>query len=189
MLMSPELLARARRVRLLSCDVDGVLTDGRIYVDDHGHEFKAFCALDGVAVNLLARAGIVVAWITGSAAPAVAHRAQQLRVPHLVQDAHDKLAPWERLRGELRLAAEECAHIGDDLPDIPLLAACGLAATVPHAPAPVRAHAHYITTREGGSGAVRELADIILLAQGCGDGSELAGAPERPPRELAREDR
>ena len=118
--MDAELLARARRVRLLSCDVDGVLTDGSIYVDDHGHEFKAFSALDGVAVNLLARAGIVVAWITGSAAPAVTHRAQQLRIPHLVLDAHDKLTPWQRLRSELGFAPDECAHIGDDLPDIPV---------------------------------------------------------------------
>ena len=160
-----HILQRAKRVRFLSCDVDGVLTDGRIYVDDHGHEFKAFCALDGVAMNQLARAGIVVAWITGSAAPAVTHRAQQLRIPHVVLDAHDKLTPWQRLRGELRLEADECAHIGDDLPDIALLAACGLAVTVPHAPAAVRAHAHYVTRREGGSGAVRELADLILTAQ------------------------
>lgn len=177
--MTPDLLARARCVRLLSCDVDGVLTDGRIYVDDHGHEFKAFSALDGVAVNLLARAGIVVAWITGSTAPAVAHRARQLRIPHLVLDAHDKLVPWERLRGELGFAAEQCAHIGDDLPDVPVLAACGLAATVPHAPAPVRAHAHYVTSREGGSGAVRELADIILEAQGRG--AEIEARAMRSP--------
>jgi 3-deoxy-D-manno-octulosonate 8-phosphate phosphatase (KDO 8-P phosphatase) len=173
--MSPEVVARARRVRLLSCDVDGVLTDGRIYVDDHGHEFKAFSALDGVGINLLARAGIVVAWITGSAAPAVSHRAQQLRIPHVVLDAHDKLTPWERLRGELELAADECAHIGDDLPDIPLLAACGLAVTVPHAPVAVRARAHYVTSREGGHGAVRELADLILAAQGYG--SDVRDAP------------
>jgi 3-deoxy-D-manno-octulosonate 8-phosphate phosphatase (KDO 8-P phosphatase) len=122
-LMDAELAARARRVRFLSCDVDGVLTDGRIYVDDRGREFKAYSALDGVAINLLARAGIVVAWITGSAAPSVTHRAQQLRVPHVVLDAHDKMTPWQRLRGELGLAAEQCAHIGDDLPDIPLLEA------------------------------------------------------------------
>jgi len=160
-----DIIARAKRVRFLSCDVDGVLTDGRIYVDDRGHEFKAFCALDGVAMNQLARAGIVVAWITGSAAPAVTHRAQQLRIPHVVLDASDKLTPWQRLRGELRVTADECAHIGDDLPDIALMTACGLAATVPHAPAAVRAHAHYVTRREGGSGAVRELADLILAAQ------------------------
>jgi 3-deoxy-D-manno-octulosonate 8-phosphate phosphatase (KDO 8-P phosphatase) len=163
---SADITARARRVRLLSCDVDGVLTDGRIYVDDRGHEFKAFCALDGVAMHRLAAAGIVVAWITGSTAPAVAHRAQQLRIPHLVQDAHDKRVPWERLRCALGLVPEQCAHIGDDLPDIAVLAACGLGVTVPHAPAAVRAHAHYVTARDGGSGAVRELADIILAAQG-----------------------
>lgn len=175
-------LARARRVRLLTCDVDGVLTDGRIYVDDHGHEFKAFCALDGVAMNLLAREGIVVAWITGSAAPAVAHRARQLRIPHLVVDAQDKLTSWERLRADLRLAPDECAHIGDDLPDIPLLTACGFAATVPHAPDAVRAHAHYVTAREGGSGAVRELADLILAAQGRDVATAAPAA-----REVARE--
>ena len=184
--MDAELLARARRVRLLSCDVDGVLTDGRIYVDDHGHEFKAFSALDGVAVNLLARAGIVVAWITGSAAPAVTHRAQQLRIPHLVLDAHDKLTPWQRLRSELGFAPDECAHIGDDLPDIPVLAACGLGATVPHAVAAVRAHAHYVTSREGGSGAVRELADMILTAQGLGNGVEMRDAQLAPAPALAR---
>ena len=187
--MDAQLLARARRVRFLSCDVDGVLTDGRIYVDDHGHEFKAFSALDGVAMSLLARAGIVVAWITGSAAPAVTHRAQQLRVPHLVLNAHDKLTPWERLRGELRVAADECAHIGDDLPDIPLFEACGLAVTVPHAPAAVRNHAHYVTSREGGSGAVRELAEMILTAQGRATDAEVHDAGLGPPFELAREER
>jgi 3-deoxy-D-manno-octulosonate 8-phosphate phosphatase (KDO 8-P phosphatase) len=164
-----ELEDRARRVRMLSCDVDGVLTDGRIYVDDEGREFKAFCALDGVAMHRLANAGIVVAWITGSKAPAVAHRAQQLRIPHLVVDAHDKLTPWERLRSELGLVPDQCAHIGDDLPDIPLLRACGFAVTVPHAPPVVRACAHYVTAREGGAGAVREIADVILAAQGWGD--------------------
>ena len=179
--MDDALYARARRVRFLSCDVDGVLTDGRIYVDDHGREFKAFSALDGVALNLLARAGIVVAWITGSAAPAVTHRAQQLRIPHVVLDAHDKLTPWERLRGELGLAAEQCAHIGDDLPDIPVLAVCGLAATVPHAPAAVRAPAHYGPARDGGSGAVRELADLILEAQGRSGAAEVRDAQALPP--------
>jgi 3-deoxy-D-manno-octulosonate 8-phosphate phosphatase (KDO 8-P phosphatase) len=164
--MGVDFSERARRIRFLSCDVDGVLTDGRIYIDDHGHEFKAFSALDGVAMHRLAAAGIVVAWITGSAAPAVAHRARQLRVAHLVQDAHDKIVAWERLRSELHVAPDACAHIGDDLPDIPLLAACGLAVSVPGAPDVVRAHAHYVTRRDGGRGAVRELADLLLAAQG-----------------------
>ena len=184
--MQLDVTARARRVRLLTCDVDGVLTDGRIYVDDRGHESKAFSALDGVAMHRLAAAGIVVAWITGSAAPAVAHRAQQLRVPHLVQDAQDKIVAWERLRAELGLPPDACAHIGDDLPDVPLLAACGLAVSVPGAPDVVRAQAHYVTTREGGRGAVRELADLLLAAQGFDAGSPraigaaMAAASEAP---------
>ncbi|MCC7326671.1 MAG: HAD hydrolase family protein [Burkholderiales bacterium] len=173
--MPTEALNRARRVRLLSCDVDGVLTDGRIYVDDRGHEMKAFSALDGVGLNLLARAGIVVAWITGSAAPAVAHRARGLRIAHVVLDVTDKLAAWEVLRAQVGVAPEDCAHIGDDLPDVPLFDACGFAVTVPHAPAAVREHAHYVTARDGGFGAVRELAEFILAAQG----STLAGVPPR----------
>jgi len=157
---------RARRVRLLTCDVDGVLTDGRIYVDDDGREAKAFSALDGVGLHMLADAGIAVAWITGSTAPAVAHRAKTLGVAHVFQDARDKVAPWRTLAAQLALAPEQCAHIGDDLPDLPLMALCGFAATVPHAPPSVRAVAHYVTRRDGGYGAVRELAELLLAAQG-----------------------
>ena len=180
--MKNELHERSRRVRLLSCDVDGVLTDGRIYLDDQGRESKAFSALDGVGMHMLADAGIVVAWITGSSAPVVAHRAAQLNVPHVIQDAADKFEAWRRLTTVLRIAPEECAHIGDDLPDLPVLAACGLAATVPHAPAAVRAQAHYITAREGGTGAVRELAELILVAQGRLAEANLA-RQTRAPRE------
>ena len=164
--MTPDIMSRARRIRLLTCDVDGVLTDGRIYVDDDGRETKAFSALDGVGLNLLARGNVTVAWITGSAAPAVAHRARALHVEYVIQDAADKLTAWNALREDLGIAAEECAHIGDDLPDIPVLAACGLAVTVPHAPAAVRAHAHLVTARDGGQGAVREIAEVVLAAQG-----------------------
>lgn len=164
--MPTDALVRARRVRLLTCDVDGVLTDGRIYVDDHGHETKAFSALDGVGIGLLQRAGITVAWITGSAAPAVTHRARRLNVAHVVLGAAEKHAPWEALRTQLGLAPADCAHIGDDLPDLAIFHVCGFAVTVPHAPASVREHAHYVTARDGGAGAVRELADLILAAQG-----------------------
>jgi len=164
--MPTDVLARARRVRLLTCDVDGVLTDGRIYVDDHGHETKAFSALDGVGIGLLQRAGITVAWITGSSAPAVTHRARRLNVSHVVLGAAEKHAPWDALRRQLALEAAECAHIGDDLPDLPIFHACGFAVTVPHAPPAVREHAQFVTARDGGAGAVRELADLILAAQG-----------------------
>jgi 3-deoxy-D-manno-octulosonate 8-phosphate phosphatase (KDO 8-P phosphatase) len=153
-------------VRLVTCDVDGVLTDGRIYVDDDGRESKAFSALDGVAVGLLARAKIAVAWITGSTSMAVAHRARMLGITHVALDAHDKLAVWESLRRSLELDAEACAHLGDDIPDIPVLRACGFAVTVPHAGDAVRAHAHYVSEREAGHGVLREVAELILNAQG-----------------------
>ena len=164
--MPTDALARARGVRLLTCDVDGVLTDGKIYVDDLGHEMKAFSSLDGVAMHLLGNAGIVVAWITGSPAPAVEHRARRLNVKHVMLDIADKLEAWSALRTQLDIAPSACAHIGDDLPDVPVMRACGFAVTVPHAPAWVREHAHYVTAREAGSGAVRELAELILAAQG-----------------------
>src|SRR3982750_3966612 len=164
--MSDDALSRARGIRLLTCDVDGVLTDGRIYVDDLGHETKAFHALDGVAMHLLARAGIIVAWITGSPAPAVEHRARRLNVEHVMLDVADKLEAWNSLRAKLDIAPEACAHIGDDLPDVPVMRACRFAASVPHAPAAVREYAHYVTAREGGHGAVRELAELILAANG-----------------------
>lgn len=162
------LASRARAVRLLSCDVDGVLTDGRIFVDDEGRETKAFHALDGVGLKRLMAAGVAVAWITGSASASVAHRARVLGVMHVSRGADDKLVPWEKLRAELRIEPSACAHIGDDLPDIPLMRACGLAATVPHAPVEVKRHAHYVTRLDGGHGAVRELAELILAARGAG---------------------
>ncbi len=163
------LLLLARDIRLVTCDVDGVLTDGRIYVDDDGREIKAFNALDGVGMKMLMRAGITVAWITGSSAPAVMHRARTLGVARVVQGAEDKVTPWEALRSELALPAAACAHIGDDLPDVPVFVRCGLAVAVPHAPPIVRARAHLVTGHGGGHGAVRELCEMILAAQGVLD--------------------
>jgi 3-deoxy-D-manno-octulosonate 8-phosphate phosphatase (KDO 8-P phosphatase) len=167
--LDPAVEARARAVRLVTCDVDGVLTDGRIYVDDEGRETKAFHALDGVGLKRLKAAGVEVAWITGSASASVAHRARALGIVHLIRGTDDKLPAWERLRTSLGLTAQACAHIGDDLPDVPLLRACGFAASVPHAPDEVRRHAHYVTRRDGGHGAARELAELILAAQGFRD--------------------
>ena len=163
--MNDDVLARARRIRLLTLDVDGVLTDGRIYMDDTGHEFKAWSALDGQGMKMLREAGLEVAWITGSNSAAVRHRAEQLGIAHVIMGAAFKLAPWENLRAALGCEACACAHVGDDLPDVPLLAASGLAVSVPHAPDSVRRHAHYVTRREGGAGAVREVVELILAAQ------------------------
>jgi 3-deoxy-D-manno-octulosonate 8-phosphate phosphatase (KDO 8-P phosphatase) len=165
--MDDALARRACGIRLLTCDVDGVLTDGRIFVGDDGRELKAFNALDGVGLKMLMRAGITVAWITGSNAPAVTHRARHLGVHRTVLGADDKLTPWEALRSELALPAAACAHIGDDLPDVPVFLRCGFAVAVPHAPPAVRAQAHLVTGRDGGQGAVRELCDLILAARGA----------------------
>jgi 3-deoxy-D-manno-octulosonate 8-phosphate phosphatase (KDO 8-P phosphatase) len=161
-----DLPTRARRVRLLSCDVDGVLTDGRILYCDDGSEIKAFSCLDGLGIKMLQDSGAVVAWITGSSAPAVTIRARALGVKHVVLGASNKLEPWEQLRRQLGFAPEQCAHIGDDLPDLAILVRCGLAVSVPDAPAPMQQHAHYVTRARGGSGAVRELCELILSAQG-----------------------
>lgn len=156
---------RMRGIRFVSFDVDGVLTDATIYLDDHGHEFKAYSARDGLGIRMLQRAGIEIALITGSKAPGVAHRARMLGIAHLVMGAEDKVTPWERLRAELGVAAEACAHVGDDLPDVPLFLRCGLAVAVPHAPEVVQARAHYVTQRDGGRGAVREVCERLLAAQ------------------------
>ncbi len=163
--MADALIDQASKIRLLTCDVDGVLTDGRVYVDDEGKEHKAFHALDGYGLKMLMRAGIDVAWITGSNAPAVLHRARILGISRVVLGADDKLTPWEALRKELGLSPTACAHIGDDVPDVAVFARCGFAVTVPHAPRSVREQAHYVTEREGGRGAVRELCEMILAAR------------------------
>lgn len=161
-----DLNTRARRVRLLSCDVDGVLTDGRIYYAADGSQLKAFSTLDGFGLKMLQESGVTVAWISGSRAPAVSRRAEDLAVMHVVLGADDKLAAWERLREELGVDAQHCAHIGDDMPDLPVIGRCGLGATVPHAPAALQRAAHYVTRAPGGSGAVRELCELIMTAQG-----------------------
>ncbi len=153
-----------------------MLTDGRIYLDQDGNELKAFSVLDGVGLKRLAAAGVAIAWITGSLAPAVEHRARRLGVERVILGAEDKLHPWERLVGELGIEPSQCAHIGDDLPDIAILQRCGLAATVPHAPRAVQAAAHYVTAREAGLGAVRELCDLLLDAQGVAVPYGVSGA-------------
>jgi 3-deoxy-D-manno-octulosonate 8-phosphate phosphatase (KDO 8-P phosphatase) len=178
--MDEELLRRARSVRLVTFDVDGVLTDGRIYVDDHGRESKAYHVQDGLAMKMLQHAGIAVAWISGSNAESVRHRAHVLGVHRVALGAEHKTVPWERILEEIGVAPGACAHMGDDLPDVPILAACGLALTVPHAPDAVKRHAHYVTRRNGGAGAAREVAELILAAQSrLADAEAAHGAPVR----------
>ena len=162
-------LERARGLRLMAFDVDGVLTDGALYLTDGGEEMKRFHTLDGLGTKLLAGTGVELAIITGRNSRVVANRAAELGISRLFLGADDKLAVLESLRAELGLALDACGYMGDDLPDLPVLVRCGFAATVPDAPEAVRARAHYVSRRPGGGGAVREVCEVILAARGALD--------------------
>jgi len=162
-------LARARAIRLLACDVDGVLTDGKLQFHADGErivEAKSFSILDGFGIKLLQETGVAVALITGRRSPIVAHRAREMGVRHLAQGAENKLEAWTALRTTLGLAPEETAYVGDDWPDLAVIRACGLGITVPNAPELLQRHALYVTRARGGDGAVREICELIMDAQG-----------------------
>jgi 3-deoxy-D-manno-octulosonate 8-phosphate phosphatase (KDO 8-P phosphatase) len=157
---------QARAVRLLAMDVDGVLTDGQILLDHHGQEWKNFHVHDGQGIVLARRAGLPVAWISGRAAAAVEHRAAELRVAWVYQQVADKVQVLQELLQHTGLAATAVAYIGDDLGDIPVLRRVGLPIAVANALPEVRACAAWVTQRAGGQGAVREVIDVLLRAQG-----------------------
>jgi len=164
--VSPDLRARARAIRLLLLDVDGVLTDGRLYYGADGDALKAFHIHDGLGLKMLRATGVEVAIITGRTSRALELRAENLGIPHVFQGVGDKLIVFEQLLKQLTLPSEAAGAMGDDLPDLPVLRRCGLAACVPEAPALVRSHSHYISERAGGAGAVRELCELVMAAQG-----------------------
>ena len=155
----------AARVRLLVLDVDGVLTDGRLYYGARGEALKVFHVRDGHGLKLLAAAGVTVAVISGRRSSMTARRCRELGVRHLLQGVEDKLAAFQRLRGRLRLPANACACVGDDVPDVPLMREVGLAFAVADAHPQARSAAHVITRLSGGSGAVREVCDHLLEAR------------------------
>ena len=161
-----DVAARARAVRLAIFDVDGVLTDGTLYMGPAGEAFKAFNILDGHGIKMLQSAGVAVAIISGRSSEAVARRAEELAIAHLVQGSKDKVADFERVIEGLGLPAAACAFVGDDLPDLAVMRACGFAVAVANAADAVKAHAHYVTTAAGGHGAVREFCELVLRAQG-----------------------
>ena len=164
--IDPELLLRAQGVRVAFFDVDGVLTDGRLYIGEQGEGFKAFHVLDGHGLKLLAANGIVPLVITGRDSPAVRRRMADLGVAHAHYGISDKLAAAEPLLDRLGVAWDEVAAIGDDWPDLPLLARAGLACAPANAHVEVRAMVHHVTTARGGEGAAREFADLLLMAAG-----------------------
>ena len=164
--MSNALLQRAKAVRLAIFDVDGVLTDGRLYFLADGSEFKTFNTLDGHGIKMLIASGVQTAIISGRSSPVVERRAANLGIQHLIQGREDKLVVLEQLLGELGLGYQEVAYLGDDLPDLPVIRRVGLGMAVASADAFVRQHAHGITSAAGGAGAAREFCELIMRAQG-----------------------
>ncbi|MEM1412674.1 MAG: HAD hydrolase family protein [Pseudomonadota bacterium] len=163
----PLLLERAAKVRLLALDVDGVLTDGQLYFDNQGNETKAFYTRDGLGLKAVQRAGIELAVITGRASRIVADRAAGLGIEHVYQGADDKLTAYHDLLARTGRSDEETCYAGDDWIDLPVLRRVGLAVTVPAAGDDIRRHCHWVTEREGGLGAVRELCELLLEAHGA----------------------
>lgn len=162
----PALLLKAQGIKAAIFDVDGVLTDGRIYIGEGGEGFKAFCTLDGHGLKLLAQGGITPIVITGRDAPAVRRRMADLKIVHAVYGVHDKLAAAQQLMAQLGLAWRDVAAIGDDWPDLPLLVRAAFAVAPPQAHAEVKAAVHYVTQAESGYGAAREFCDLLLVAAG-----------------------
>jgi 3-deoxy-D-manno-octulosonate 8-phosphate phosphatase (KDO 8-P phosphatase) len=168
-MMTPDLIARARKIKLIAFDVDGIMTDGTLFLGDDGQEYKGFNSLDGHGLKMLKSSGVELAIITGRSSRVVETRAKNLGIEIVHQGAHDKLAVYEALCGELGIACEATAYMGDDVVDLPVMRRAGLAITVPAAPDLVKAHSHYITTRDAGRGAVREACELLMLAQGTLD--------------------
>ena len=161
-----ELLDKTRQIKLLVLDVDGVLSDGRLYFSNGGEEIKNFHIQDGLGIKLLARGGVETAIITGRSSQIVARRAEQLGVRHVMQGREDKLVALQELCQALTLDLHEVAYMGDDLPDLAPIRRVGVGLTVANANAVVREHAGWISQFNGGDGAVREACEFILDTQG-----------------------
>ncbi len=164
-----ELLEKAKKIRCVICDVDGVLTDGLIFIDNHGNELKAFNIQDGLGLKLLMAAGIEIAVITTSRNAVIDHRMQQLGIRHYFKGQVDKQSAYQQLKAKLKLNDEAFAYIGDDLPDIAIIRQVGLGVAPANAVNQVKEFAIWHTVAHGGRGAVREVADFILNAQNMQD--------------------
>lgn len=164
-----DVYERARAVRLAIFDVDGVLTDGHLHYTGGGEAVKVFDVRDGLGMKMLQESGVELAIITSRKSRAVARRAADLGIEHIFQGVEEKLATFEALSTRLALQPDQCAFMGDDWVDLPVLTRCGLAISVPEAPAVVKSRVHYVTTAGGGEGAVREACELIMQAQGTFD--------------------
>jgi 3-deoxy-D-manno-octulosonate 8-phosphate phosphatase (KDO 8-P phosphatase) len=163
------LLSRLKLIRLIAFDVDGVLTDGGIYYSDSGEEFKRFNSLDGQGLKMLKNSGVEIAIITGRTSRCVEARAKNLGIEHVYQGAENKLKAMISLLDKLKLTRDAAAYMGDDVVDLTVMRHVGLSVCVPESSQLVREHSGYVSQRSGGHGAVREVCELIMSAQGTLD--------------------
>lgn len=161
-----DILKKAQIVKLVVFDVDGVLTDGSLYLTEAGEEIKAFNSKDGHGMKMLQQSGVDIAIITGRTSSIVSHRMQELGVKHVYQGKKDKLPAFNELLEKTGLTAEEVAYVGDDIVDLPVMSRAGLAITVADGHEFVKQHAHWKTRSKGGRGAAREVCELIMQAHG-----------------------
>ncbi|MDP3704549.1 MAG: HAD-IIIA family hydrolase [Legionellaceae bacterium] len=161
-----KLIEKAQKIRCVICDIDGVLTDGLIFIDNNGNELKAFNIQDGLGLKLLMSAGIEVAVITGSVNAVIEHRMKQLDIRHYFKGQINKSQAYQELKSRLKLRDDEFAYIGDDLPDLVIMKQVGFSIAVSNAVDAVKQSADWNTELHGGRGGVREACDFILNAQG-----------------------
>lgn len=161
-----EILERAARIKLVVFDVDGVLTDGSLFLGDDGQEYKAFHSKDGLGMKMLQRSGVMIGIITARNSRVVALRMESLGIQHIYQGQEDKLPAFKDLQQKLGLKREQIAYVGDDVVDLPIMRRAGLSIAVQDAHKLAIEHAHWTTTSPGGRGAAREVCELLLEAQG-----------------------
>lgn len=161
-----KITEKAKLIRLLILDVDGVLTTGMLYYGTNNFEMKGFNIHDGLGIKLLQKTGITVAVISGKTSEAVTRRLQELDINHAYLGHDHKVPAYDELKQKLNLKDHEIAYVGDDLPDLPVLKRVGLAITVAQAPDIMHQHVDFVTQKKGGKGAVREVCELIMQAQG-----------------------
>jgi 3-deoxy-D-manno-octulosonate 8-phosphate phosphatase (KDO 8-P phosphatase) len=164
-----DLTKRAKKIKLVIFDVDGVMTDGRLYFDPQGNELKVFHVHDGLGIKLLQTSGVKVAVITSRQSLVVKQRLTSLGIQYIYQGQHNKYPVFQQLMNDLQLSAAEIAYVGDDLPDLPIIQHVGLGIAVANARDTIKQHAAWQTTLSGGAGAVREVCELIMQAQGTLD--------------------
>jgi 3-deoxy-D-manno-octulosonate 8-phosphate phosphatase (KDO 8-P phosphatase) len=167
--LSPEQIEKIKQLKLLILDVDGVLTDGRLFFDQQGNEYKCFHARDGHGLKLLKQTGVEIAVISGRSSATVALRMKNLGIEHVYQGHENKRMAFQEILQNLQLTPNQVAHVGDDLLDLPIMTQVGFAIAVQDANFAVKQYADWCTQTLGGQGAVREVCDLIMQVQGSFD--------------------